>query len=383
MAYINENLQEVLGGKHFTESSSSKVKDWSPNNVRAIIIGQGFILIVNHIGGFGGVRVKNLSIQDELKDAESIRMRCSYGTLFNTLSKRSLSCLEEIYLDASLFGTNECMSAMKIYVDSLANARLRYYGFGMFPQGSQDEIKMLYTEGAKEKTKNAKIGFNISSAVENAVVYDNDEWYKHYFLRPQFYEMDREDGMLACHFRKLEKVISESTRVSKEVSSLANAIDLTDFDSLDVLNKIDSLVDASDAVYKIFKASIRECLKHELDCTGLGETMLKGYDPRVLKYCKVFNKIDPHAEDNKLALEEGQPLIYVELFFNMITDDIVDRMRRAGYRNTVALALQMNIDKLPENSYLRKSYGSRKGNSMGIKGYFSLLSDLLGVRIGG
>lgn len=203
MGYMYDMMKVALGGSSFANSHSGVVKNWSPNNIKALIITEYQIITINHISL---PKVTNL---DYRRAYDDIVRNGSTGSLHNLLTQRQLSCLEEIYVSGVFQNYLGCMD-INAYINKMLtdSCRLRYYGY--ISVSNYAEIVQCYCK-AKEKG-NPLYAYALEKGRTNTIQYNsvgNDKWYKNYRLRPQYYAMDAENGTLARWLKRAEFVIED------------------------------------------------------------------------------------------------------------------------------------------------------------------------------
>ena len=193
-SYIYNKVKEALGGSNFV--SGKAFKGWSPNEVRAIFIMRDFICVADYIKA--PVLVK-LDLAEVAKDLESPFVR---GSLNNLLSTRQLSCMEEIYVDEA-YKLKTSLIDLPAYVNSIVSgkSRLRYWAY--VSGVPADAVYNAYMDALTNAYQDFSFAKSVGCFDYNST--DNDDWYKKYLLRPQFYAVDADNGRLATWFRKVEK----------------------------------------------------------------------------------------------------------------------------------------------------------------------------------
>lgn len=193
-SYIYNKVKEALGGSNFV--SGKAFKGWSPNEVRAIFIMRDFICVADYIKA--PVLVK-LDLAEVAKDLDSPFVR---GSLNNLLSTRQLSCMEEIYVDEA-YKLKTSLIDLPAYVNSIVSgkSRLRYWAY--VSGVPADAVYNAYMDALTNAYQDFSFAKSVGCFDYNST--DNDDWYKKYLLRPQFYAVDADNGRLATWFRKVEK----------------------------------------------------------------------------------------------------------------------------------------------------------------------------------
>lgn len=206
--YMYSKLKEALFGKTGKDKNNP---NWSPNNVRAIVITRNFILVAHHITPPTVVRLFDEVFADLQKNGAT-------GSLHNLLSQKQLSCLEEIIVDG-IFQNYKGVMDLEGYINSLVStvSRLRYYGYAS--DIDVDEVYEKYNRVSinavedycyvTDKTRTSTIQYTST---------ENETWYLKYNLRPDRYLMDIKKGTLHTRFKKVEKDIENKKK--EELSRL-------------------------------------------------------------------------------------------------------------------------------------------------------------------
>lgn len=243
MGYIYEMLKGVLSGNRKGDAS-----DWagSPNMFRSIVVTPEFIFTARFIGNPRAVR---LDVEKVKADLNEYRLGKGKGALHNLLAERQLSCLEEIYFDAS-FEPYQNLYDINAYITKVKSSvsRLRYYGYCIIPNGKGMEV-CTWLDNAY---RNANVVYSITEDKNKPFMVNykgtgTKEWYRNYNLRPNFYKADADDGDLAIYFRKNEKIIDKylkdmetkgNTIRENELILTACLSDLRDKDYILMINKL-------------------------------------------------------------------------------------------------------------------------------------------------
>ena len=198
MSYLYDSLKNALGGKNI--KAGTIIKDWSPNEVRTIVIMRNFIFIADYIKQ---PKIYALDVNEVIQDLSNPNRR---GSLNNLLENRQLSCLEEIYVDNALSSYKGVIS-LEDYVSSVFNqsSRLRYYGY--INTCDAVVLQKVYSQVLID----GNMDFTIAKSIGGISYKDtnNTEWYKRYNLRPQYYTMDGEKGKLSIYFNKCEHIVGD------------------------------------------------------------------------------------------------------------------------------------------------------------------------------
>ena len=215
--YTYQKLKELVQG-----SSKTVPRDWTPNSVKAIVIGCNFLFIAYH------VRQPKVIQLDPGEVSGDMRLNGANGSLVNLLKQKQMSCLEEVYVDSAY---QNCPGLMDIeeYATSLINtrSRLRYYGYC---QGI-DPNELLSGFGKAQLDQDGQYSYAGDTTRKGTLNYQtvqNNNWYSKYNLRPDKYAVgDAANGALARYFKRIEVQIEDS--VKEEINKLktqgiANAV---------------------------------------------------------------------------------------------------------------------------------------------------------------
>lgn len=283
-----------------TKNDSSFTKNWSPNLIKAIFITRGSILIAYHTRNPKLIPLDmNVSIPDIQKNG-------TQGSLHNILTKKQLSCLEEIYVD-NAFKNYQGIFNLEYYVQTLVSSisRLRYYGYtnevdlteaySRFNDARINGIKdYAYALDSHRKTQLEIISTN------------NDDWYKKFNLRPDVYSIDAEKGTLSAWLNLVKKTVGaemdKKLEVAKEDALLRayNVIsvrDLVNLDSLILLMKLKKVIErgtygTSSAGKSLHKFICDNPLKAEFPVPKNILTEAMGHDNRskIMYYVKLLKE---------------------------------------------------------------------------------------------
>lgn len=206
MGYIYEKMKVALGGSDWNSKTFNA--NWTPNNIRVIVLSTEFIFIAKHIGAPTCIWLEENQV---IEDLQNYARGVGKGAIHNLLSDRQFSCLEEIYFDANYRAVPSLID-LQGYINKMLNSasRLRYYGYGDFPRGCAEGLVSKYSVYDNVLYSLAKDSSR-SFPLEYAEV-DNKSWYRNYNLRPQYYKLDAENGNLAIYFRKNEEKIDKKLK---------------------------------------------------------------------------------------------------------------------------------------------------------------------------
>lgn len=317
MSYLYDSLRDALGGKKFR--TGIVIKDWSPNEVRAIYIMRDFILIADYLKQ---PKIFRLDMNEVNSDLLNQSRR---GNLNNLLDNRHLSCLEEIYVDTAFIQYKDVID-LESYVQSMFNqaSRLRYYGYvrGFNPDTLQTAYSQALINGNMDFTAAKNIGgFNYQDV-------GNKDWYKKYNLRPQWYAIDGEKGRLHTYFAKCEKLIGgEIEDKDKKIELLGKVQKIVDMFKVDCSRARDikllmdfvSFCKNCDELSKSVSICVQDCMTKKMPVKGLSkdlfqQAMLLGSVPMngaskflldLYQKVGVFDEGDKPFEPDETMLKDG------------------------------------------------------------------------------
>lgn len=393
--YLVDKLMDSLGKKGYSGNTGTVISDWTPNNIKCIVISRDFIWVGNHIGGIGGGRVTPLDQDKVLSDILDISMK-NYGKpkLNSILERRALSCLEEIYVD-SIFMKNLKVLDLESYVRKLfgSYSRLRRYGYFNPVRGFMQWIL------SNSESSRKKVGYLMSDddscPVEiggtSGKFKGNPEWYKMYYLRPEYYKMDKEGGNLYVHFKKIEreypKLIASAEEDEKRRGLQERLRGVYEKD-LEASKYIERLIRCSKNLeernnsFDIGSAKIvRSCFKNARKWKGLSEGFIKESSG------ELYEKLIPVYKYLKIVEPEGKGVSDIpkeEGFINLyeILDEcclkLADKVQKEGLPDLIKLTL--SCCDIPEGKFKQKYH--KNGNSYGsYEEFMKIISELVGCRI--
>lgn len=402
MGYIHDKLKEALGGNKVMDSKNTVIHDWTPNNIKVLVISRNYILVIHHVGGFGGSRLVKLDLEKVKSDLDRLLKNGGTSKLNSILNRRSLSCLEEIYVD-SLFLETSVIDLVG-YVRGLVSttSRLRYFGYGDFPFGSDEWIRLAYQNNRKNFEYTLALDGSSPIKLEYRDV-GNSSWYRNYYLRPKYYKLDDDRGKLSMHFRKFEedyktylsckdKVIDEK-ELDKQLRHIAC---IYDGDIVPYLKRFDTLLSIltrgnGDSVKSDIFSICSSCVKKEDVFSGLTrskasdilvdsedkEYLLKSYER-----FRVLDKGSKPVDRDKVNtyLKEGRGFIDLKGILDTICLESINKLVNKGYKDLVGIALIMSEKNIPQGN-LRNTFIKKPSDGGCIDGYFELLGELIGVEI--
>lgn len=393
MGYFYDSIKKALGGD---KSSSSFNRNWTPNNIKCLVLSRDYIFIAYHTKRPLTV---SLNSEDVLKDLQNYSDGRGKGALHNLLSERQLSCMEEFYVDG-MFQNYPKLLDMNMYLGRLLNerSRLRSYGYGSFSGNSSSNDLFDRFEKARYS-----LNFNYSLALDTTrsckLDYKprdgSETWYKNYFLRPATYSLDADKGALAVYLRKAEVAIEKEIATSYEINvyskrvellSLAIAIDLdsikSDLNLSVFLAKVKKSAD-KDLVHRVFlessclsekpsKESIRavggiptKLLKDALAKAikiekGVSDKLMKSY----IDVLKVSVSEEGDFDESSIVelIKKGTGLTGYNVMLNNYAIAVTDKLASSGFSFIVKMALLKNADTIPSGAFRDKFIKSNSKN---------------------
>lgn len=209
--------------------------NWSPNNIRSIIILPDTIIVLYYCG----VRknVLRINTDDLVNDIMAYNKGTKIKSPLDLLTNRKLYCLEELIIAKSLVQTLGWeYSFMKAIDLDMKKARLRTAGYLDVPidfygySSEAQKIISTYTEAAvntEDFLSSRVFGDHLQVA---STVGNNTNWYEKWELRPGYYIPDEKGKGLEKYFERvkakytpvestLEKEKVESSEAEKEEST--------------------------------------------------------------------------------------------------------------------------------------------------------------------
>lgn len=404
MSYLYDKLKEALGGEKVVASKNTVISGWSPNNIKAIIITRNGIIVSAHAYLLTkGSYVSNVHLDSNLveEDLETIN-RTNYGKpkLNTLLTRRSLSCLEEIYIDSAFMNYPRVIDLLSYVTDLTGSgvSRLRYFGYiNVKSEYALTTISMRYTKNMKN------IGYSLAkdSERENLCVIQykdvgNENWYKNYNLRPQYYKIDSEKSNLAMHFRKVDDTIEKGISQEKDNTisvvkeSAIKTIVGFDENNSEYLDKVIGIMqhisrNKNDSISKILGECFSKVISQDRTVKGLSEKDVSTNNHSLFEFykkCNVFDKNssnDISIEDLKGYLDSKKGFLDIPKLVDDILYMFVDKLRKKGYSDLVGMSLTVVKDALPECKITEELGISARGNS--LQGLFYLLGELIGEEV--
>lgn len=212
--YRLKKVEEVYKGKYRdSEKKDVIIQQWSPNNLRKVVIGDNVAFLEYHIeNSKAPQKVVKIDLQEELeKDIELMQTNPNkYKPLISFLmTARVSSNIEEIVFlpmrNSVMFSKERNITLLGNNLDSVKSKfpRLSCIYTLMVNQQEQEVLPMVLKSASKSPTRLlvefAKEG-NIN--ISEYVMVNERNWYSNYNLRPQYYSMDKDT--LRVHFDRIK-----------------------------------------------------------------------------------------------------------------------------------------------------------------------------------
>ncbi|MFA8998112.1 hypothetical protein ACEI87_10575 [Clostridioides difficile] len=210
---------EINKGILIDEKNNVIINNWTPNNVRRIIIGSSEALVQYYVTeGKYKERIKLVKFVNGIEYDISLLNKNKYSSILKVLtSKRVLSSVEEIIfctkdynlalLDADI---NQWIFKEK---KSLATRFVRLHSISIVNCSLSDVASIINNALAPEKLLiselNKKYKINIVEKIHE------HDWFLNTKLRDYCYSMDKEDGKLARYFTSLKLKKEEEYKLNK------------------------------------------------------------------------------------------------------------------------------------------------------------------------
>lgn len=402
MGYIYDKLKEALGGSKFSSSHQSVVKDWTPNNVKALFIYRDFIFVAHHTRL---PKVIPLNINEFSMD---IQQNGRSGALHNLLAQRQLSCMEEFYVDSSFMNYPGAMD-MGAYIGKLVTerSRLRYHGY----------ISGVNVEELRERFSRAKLNGDplyayatdgSRSASMSYTAVNNPMWYKNYYLRPQFYAMDAENGELHRWFVKSEGIIASKLKErsrAMEAEGIEKALNILISQDMQAIGEVMIYLSLQSYLRnamgdRVFSCVLRGMLEGEKNFRGVVPGLrLKSLEAQLMVACrderarknliKIYRRfaIFDTREEEELDLEtltdlvkNGSGLLQLSNMLDMILYEIWTAMSNSYSAGVMLLVIEARKygARIPSGRF-RELVGLGESSVTGIEGVSGFLDVLLGI----
>lgn len=217
--------KEINKGIKIDEKSNQLINNWSPNNVRRLIIGSQHAIVQYHVTGVKyRHQIEVVSYGNMLnQDIEQLRNDPKkYVPLIKVLTAgRICSSIEEILFCSTSYPQDLLKLDMDVWsitpnnggdvLTRLTNRFVRLHKISVVPCGVKDVASLLEVKAgtnpalAKLTIPNEKVLYSMHQ----------DDWFKGTALRSHKYSMDRADGALAKHFATFKESVDSLDRQSK------------------------------------------------------------------------------------------------------------------------------------------------------------------------
>lgn len=382
MGYIQDKVKEALGGSKLMNAKSDVIQGWTPNNIRVIVISKSYILVVHHISNT--YKIVNLDTQKVIEEVEKSSRGVSNLGLMSIFKRRSFSCLEELYVDP-IYLTGGILN-LDEYIKQSSNgvSRLRQVGCGDLGN-SLDLLK------SASRVKYSLVG-NILKGVKIKNL-NNETWYEKYYLRPQFYNLDKQGGNLDMHFKKVENDYLNWLKENKEKAdknSLLNAIDeiaSRDLDNMSFLESFAKIIAISKSDEEIKSTVHQACIstidKFSSPVIGLKEKFLvrQEFLINIYRFFKVFDNSEKKLDKKVLSefLNSKRGFIDISSILDTVCTTVSKKLY-SKYPDLIKTSLVMNKDNIP-NGVFRDTFFQGQSNDCDCKGFINFICDLIGEAI--
>lgn len=407
MGYIEESIVGVLGGSKFLESKDSVIKDWSPNNYKKLIVHRDFIIAEKHLGSGGlAVTVKTLDRSEFIEDIKSMSNSSNGQFKINKLlGKRSLSCLEEIYVDPYMLVKG--VLDLDSYVSELSknHGRIRYYGV---IQSDSDILNKVWNAiinlrdvSGSSMAENEKVVKEFGLSYKGV---SNKEWFTKYYLRPRYYKLDTDGGKLETYFKKVESEVKKLEEKRRSIEKFNNVSDkvvaliLQDDENSKYIEKLEVLTSTllmtkRDICSKMVSDIVRDTIDQDRNSVGIGRmnsligkakssgTLKRWYENFNIIDVATGNDVDEKAI-NKL-LERGRGFIDIEGTLDDICLKVAKTLTKNKFSDLVMAAYMVYGKEVPNGKFKEYVIGGNEGNPSehSIFGYYKILGYVIGAKI--
>lgn len=224
--YRLKRVAELYKGKYKdSEKSDTVIQQWSPNNLRKLIIGEEFVFLEYHVANsktpqkLVKIDVREESRKDiELLNTEPHRFKSTLNVLRGS---RISSCIEEIVflpMNNRLLETKE--RSLQDVGSSLDELKSRYprlsYIYSLNLQGDVERVLDYFLESTSKVPTAGTYELLKSQGIDSEIIatVNGQEWYKGSKLRPQFYSMD--STTLPSHFDRVSREMERKIESDKE-----------------------------------------------------------------------------------------------------------------------------------------------------------------------
>ena len=209
-------MKELLKLAHIDTTSMSSQNDiisnWTPNNVRRVVISPDGLLVNFHIVGYSYKKSCATKVfkRDEAEKCFNNRY---YTPMYKALtSGRVCSCIEEIIiLTQSENGLMLPNAEKNIPVIAEQHSLYRLYGIGIM-NITMSEFINRYGSMLNDKYR-LVLEDESTFKIQKKII--TRDWWVCYSLRPSYYSMDAEDGKLSKHFNTVKEYRNTLDRKNK------------------------------------------------------------------------------------------------------------------------------------------------------------------------
>lgn len=396
MGYIYNQLKDILSIKGNYEGGI-RIKDWSPNEYRCIIVGLNFIFVAKFLGA---PRYRALSQEEVKRDLMNYSMGRSKGAIHNLLTGRQFSCLEEIFFDTE-YKRYTALFDINMYVSKALNmqSRLRYFGYFMPTGQTLNYLMSVYSNCSNAycitEDKNRPFAVEFKKAT--------NEWYKNHNLRPQYYMLDREGGSLDIYFKKCEsqmmsKIVdlknNESKNVIVEKLVQVVGVDVTYSNYLIGLGKAIKYVRESRILDRSISTCYANILKgHCKTVVGLSRewlcSILDGLDmPGIGRVSplygefRVFDKYGKGLSESTLEGYLDSGFLRIPELLDKMCVELSDTYMKSGSNKLLVNFYCKKLERtIPDGAFRKKYIGGSSGENGDMAMYVEYISNLIGVDV--
>lgn len=395
MGYIYDNVKATL---------NMEKKDYSPNNVKALFITRSFIVAIYHVSP------ASYRVLDVTKSEEDIKRNGSTGAIHNLLLKRQLSCMEEIYVDPIFMQYLGAMN-LEAYVSNMCkdSSRLHYYGY-ISADGDPVEILQKYTAAkmkdnftysyATDRDKSCSMAYNNTDKFRSKP----NEWVYNHNLRPTYYSMDADNGLLGRYFRSVDAKLDElmeEYRVFEQYAYVEKILEkelkymetIRDFMLLMFTYK--KVKGTGEPMMRLFHSIAAGCIRENKCIEGLNVDFFHKLQRRinesfsgdikkiyflldVYKYLRVMDRSSSNGVSNEVLSE----LVMHSGTFSGIAELLDDTAVKMYYNKEMEWSAKMwmvdHYRELPSCSKLAKAAGCESSCNGDISSYVSFILYILG-----
>ena len=236
MGYIYDSVVTSLGGKPLTTplKEGVLVRGWSPNMFKRIAILTDGIVIEYH----GTTPRKRVIPFDINKVGEDLASGGKYKNPLRPLFEfKALSCLEEVIISETLVDS----SKLTAYISTLKDThRLRVVTLAPINLRCND-LSSLIEKLNQQDGVSSQLLSNYVSGSKVAYTSPTEDYYTKFYLRPSYYELDSDGGILRKYFELVKKK-EEEKNLSAEKRSLISKFISNDSKDLEFWREVYSFL---------------------------------------------------------------------------------------------------------------------------------------------